>query len=155
MWTDCLWYTASFYSLCLSVCLSLSWQWKQIHAFFNGWSFALPLTLAGISLSSYGWVDIRIFLPTCRCLWWKYCILRSLLIHILSGSKLVCRNQRSWFLVGRNRPATSFRISHSVPFFHRRPGYYSAKPARVRFSSGRLPGFGQMDPVRKQAGVQE
>ena len=31
---------------------------------------------------------------------------------------------------------TIFPLSDSVPFFHRRPGQYCAKPARIRFSSG-------------------
>ena len=42
--------------------------------------------------------------------------------RIWSGSKLVCRNHLARFLAGRNRPATSFPLSDSVPFFHRRPG---------------------------------
>ena len=55
---------------------------------------------------------------------------------IWSGSKPVYRNHVARFLAGRNRPATSFPLSDPVPFFHRRPGYYCAKPARIRFSSG-------------------
>ena len=58
--------------------------------------------------------------------------------HSWSGSKLVCRNHRARFLAGLNRPATSFPLSDSVPFLRRRPGYYCAKPARIRFSSGWL-----------------
>ena len=42
--------------------------------------------------------------------------------RIWSGSKPVCRNHRARFLTGRNKPATSFPLSDSVPFFHRRPG---------------------------------
>ena len=42
--------------------------------------------------------------------------------RIWSGSKLVCRNHRALFLAGRSRRATSFPLSYSVPFFHRRPG---------------------------------
>ena len=38
----------------------------------------------------------------------------------------------------RYRPDTSFPLSHPVAFFHRRPGSYCAKPARIRFSSGWL-----------------
>ena len=34
---------------------------------------------------------------------------------------LVCRNHLVRFLAGRNLPATSFPLSDSVPFFHRRP----------------------------------
>ena len=37
------------------------------------------------------------------------------------GSKSVCRNHRARFLAGCNRPATSFSLSDSVPFFHRCP----------------------------------
>ena len=53
-----------------------------------------------------------------------------------SGSKPVCTNHRAQFLTERNRPATSFPLSDSVPFFQRRPGQYCAKPARTWFSSG-------------------
>ena len=56
---------------------------------------------------------------------------------IWSGSKLVCRNHRAWFLAGRNWPATSFPLSDSVAFFHRHPRSYCAKPAQIRFTSGR------------------
>ena len=41
---------------------------------------------------------------------------------IWSGSKPVCRIHRARFLAGRNRPATSFPLLDSVPFFHKRPG---------------------------------
>ena len=58
--------------------------------------------------------------------------------RIWSGSKPMCRNHRARFLSGRKRPATNFPLSDSVPFFHRRPGKYCAKPARIRFSSGCL-----------------
>ena len=54
------------------------------------------------------------------------------------GSKPVCKNHRAQFLTERNRSATSFPLSDSVPFFHRRPGQYCAKPARIRFGSGGL-----------------
>ena len=37
-----------------------------------------------------------------------------------------------------NQSATSFPLSDSVAFFHRGPGSYCAKPARIRFGSGRL-----------------
>ena len=42
--------------------------------------------------------------------------------HIWSGSKLVCKNHLARFLAGRNRPASSFPLSDSVPYFRRRPG---------------------------------
>ena len=41
-----------------------------------------------------------------------------------------------WQDLGGNQPSTSFRLSGSVPFFHRHSGQYCAKPARIRFSSG-------------------
>ena len=53
-----------------------------------------------------------------------------------SGSRPVCRNHLARCLAGRNRPLTSFPLSHSDAFFHRRPGSYCAKPARIRFGSG-------------------
>ena len=53
--------------------------------------------------------------------------------RIWSGSKLLCRNHRDRFLAGRIRTAASFPLSDSVAFFHRRSGYYCAKPARIRF----------------------
>ena len=37
-----------------------------------------------------------------------------------------------------HKPATSFPLSDSVAFFHRRPGSYCAKPGRIRFGSGWL-----------------
>ena len=49
-------------------------------------------------------------------------LVRVLAKHIWSGSKPVCRNHLARFLAGRNRPATSFPLSDSLPFFHRRPG---------------------------------
>ena len=58
--------------------------------------------------------------------------------HIWSGSKLMCRNHLVRFLAGRNRSTTSFQLLDSVLFFHRRPGWYCANPARIRFSSGWL-----------------
>ena len=42
--------------------------------------------------------------------------------RIWSGRKPVCRNHQAWFLAGHKRPAGSFPLSDSVPFFHRRPG---------------------------------
>ena len=42
--------------------------------------------------------------------------------NIWSGSKPVCRNHRARFLAERNQPSTSFPVSDSVPFFHRRLG---------------------------------
>ena len=48
--------------------------------------------------------------------------------RIRSGSKPVCRNHRPRFLGGRNRAATSFPLSDSVPIIHRRPGSYCSKP---------------------------
>ena len=47
---------------------------------------------------------------------------RSLVKRIWSGSRLVYRNHLARFLAGGNRPATSFPLSDSVPYFHRRPG---------------------------------
>ena len=41
-------------------------------------------------------------------------------------------------LAERNQPATTFPLSDSVAFFHRRPGSYCAKPARILFGSGCL-----------------
>ena len=55
--------------------------------------------------------------------------------RILSGSKPVCQNHRARFLAGRNQPSTSFSLSDSAAFFHRRPGSYFAKPVRIRFGS--------------------
>ena len=49
-------------------------------------------------------------------------LVRVLAKRIWSGSKSVCRNHRARFLAGRNRPATNFPLSDSVPFFYRRPG---------------------------------
>ena len=40
------------------------------------------------------------------------------------------------FLAERNRSATSFPLSGTVPFFHKHPGQYCAKPVWIRFSSG-------------------
>ena len=60
--------------------------------------------------------------------------------------------QKSSCLVWRNATsmlATSFPLSDSDAFFHRRPGSYCAKPAWIQF------GFGYMHLVWKQAGVQE
>ena len=42
--------------------------------------------------------------------------------HVWCRRRLVCWNHRARSLVERNRPATSFTVSYSVPFFHRRPG---------------------------------
>ena len=41
---------------------------------------------------------------------------------IWSGSRQVCRNHRARCLAEHNRPAISFPLLDSVPFFHRRPG---------------------------------
>ena len=41
--------------------------------------------------------------------------------RIWSGSKLVCRNHLARFLAVHNRSTTSFPLSDSVPFIHRRP----------------------------------
>ena len=76
--------------------------------------------------------------------------------RIWSRSKPVCRNHLARLLAGRNRPATGFPLSDSVPFFHRRPGSYCAKirPGPIWFWLT-VSGFGQTYPVRKQAGVQQ
>ena len=58
--------------------------------------------------------------------------------RIWSGSKPVCRNHLARFLEGHNQSTTGFPLSDSVPFFHRHPGWYCAKPAWIRFSSGWL-----------------
>ena len=55
--------------------------------------------------------------------------------RIWSGSKPRRRNHLARFLAGRNRPAASFRLSDSVPFFHRHPGPRYAKPDQIQFSS--------------------
>ena len=49
-------------------------------------------------------------------------LVKGLAKRIWSGSKPVCRNHLARFWAGRNRPATSFPSSDSVPSFHRRPG---------------------------------
>ena len=41
-------------------------------------------------------------------------------------------------LVERNRNATSFSLSDSAAFFHRRSGSYCAKPASIQYGSGWL-----------------
>ena len=51
--------------------------------------------------------------------------------------------------VKHNRPTSSFPASDSVSFFHKRPGSYSAILVLMAMS-----GCGQMDPIRKQTGVQ-
>ena len=51
--------------------------------------------------------------------------------------------------VKHNRPTSSFPTSDSVPFFHKRPGSYCAIWFLMAMS-----GCGQMDPIRKQTGVQ-
>ena len=54
------------------------------------------------------------------------------------------------------KPATSFPLSDSVAFFHRSPrAQLWAKPTWVQFGSGWLSGLGQIDPVWKQASLQE
>ena len=55
-----------------------------------------------------------------------------------SESKLVCKTHQARFLAECNRPATSSPLSVSVAFFHRGPGSYCAKPARIWFGSGWL-----------------
>jgi len=59
------------------------------------------------------------------------------------------------FLAGYNRSTVSCPLAHSVAFFHRCPVSCRAEPARIQFGSGWLSGFGQTDPVQKQAGVLE
>ena len=54
------------------------------------------------------------------------------LVHKQAGVK----EPRGPFLAERSRPATSFPLSDSVAFFHRRPGSDCAKQGRVRFGSG-------------------
>ena len=68
----------------------------------------------------------------------------------------MCTNHRARFLAGRNRPATSFPLSDSVPFFHRRSRIILCKtsPAPIYFWLT-VSAFGQTDLVRKQANVQE
>ena len=70
----------------------------------------------------------------------------------------VCKNhwaQLTAVLVECNWPATSFPLSDLVVFLHGWPRLYYAKPPWIQVGSGWLSGFGQTDPVRKQAGVQE
>ena len=78
--------------------------------------------------------------------------------RIWSGSKLVGKNHWAWFWqnaiifpgsVKHNWPTSSFPASDSVSFFHKRPGSYSAIWVLMAMS-----GCGQMDPIRKQTGVQ-
>ena len=70
--------------------------------------------------------------------------------------KQACVQKSSGLVLSeRDRPATSFPLSHSAAFFHNRPGSYCATSARIRSGSGCLSGLGQTDPVRKQAGMQE
>ena len=74
---------------------------------------------------------------------------------IWSESKLVCRNHRARLLAGHNQPATGFLFSDSFAFFHRCPGcYYKTRLDPIEFWLI-VPGFGQTDPVRKQANAQE
>ena len=82
----------------------------------------------------------------------------------LSGSKPVCKNYRGPVLAERNWPATSFPLSDSVAFFHRRPGSYCVKQKqKTKTKNSQDPvwfwltvsGFDRTDPVRKQAGEQE
>ena len=65
-------------------------------------------------------------------------------------------NHRARFLAGRNRPATSFPLSDPVAFFHRRPWIilHKTSPDLIQYWLT-VPGFGQRDPIRKQANVQE
>ena len=85
---------------------------------------------------------------------WMAC--QGLAKCIWSGSKSMCRNHLAWFLAGCYRPATSFPFSDSVPFFHRWPGSYCAKTSQdMIWFWLTVSGFGQRDPVRKQASVQQ
>ena len=70
--------------------------------------------------------------------------------RIWSGSKPVCKSHRARFLAERNQPATSFAFSDSDAFFHRRAGSNCENRFWLTVS-----GFGQTDPVRKQANVQK
>ena len=75
--------------------------------------------------------------------------------HTWSGSKLVCRNHRAQFLAGCNWPATRFPLSDSVPFFQTSQIILSkTSPDLIQFWLT-VSGFGQMDPARKQASMQE
>ena len=76
--------------------------------------------------------------------------------HILSGTKLVCRNHRARFLAGRNRPATSFptfRLGSVLPQTSRIM-LCKTSPGPIWFWL-LVSAFGQTDPVRKKASVQE
>ena len=58
--------------------------------------------------------------------------------RIWSGSKPGCTNHPARFLAEPNRSATSFLLSDSVAFFHRRPGSFCAQAARIYFGSESL-----------------
>ena len=59
-------------------------------------------------------------------------------------------------LAKRNQPATSFPFSDSSVFFHRQPRSYGQKNSQdPSWFWPTVSGFGQMDPVWKQTGVQE
>ena len=59
--------------------------------------------------------------------------------RIRSGSKPMGMQKSSRPVLAEfNWSATSFPLSDSVAFFHRGPGSYCAKPARIRFGPGRL-----------------
>ena len=54
---------------------------------------------------------------------------------------------------GKRQPAaTSFQLSDATAFFHRRPGSYFTKPARIRYSSGSSGGLCQVWAKRIRSG---
>ena len=78
--------------------------------------------------------------------------------RILSRSKPVCHNHQAWLWQNATGllPVSHFQTQLCSSTWHIWPGSYCAKPAWTWFSSGQLCHiFGQMDPVRRQTGVQE
>ena len=79
--------------------------------------------------------------------------------HPVWWSKRVCRNHRARFLAGRNRPATSFplslRLGPVVPQTMSRILLCKTSRPDATYLGRTVSGFGQMDPVWKQANVQE
>ena len=74
--------------------------------------------------------------------------------RIWSGSKLMCKNHRARFLAEHNRPATRFPLLYSVLLQTARITLCKTSPDPVWLWLT-VSGFGQTDPVRKRAGVQQ
>ena len=73
--------------------------------------------------------------------------------HICLVSKPMCRNYRTRFLAGRNRPATSFPLSDFRSSIDVPDNIVQNQPGSDLVLTI-LSGFGQTDQARKQASVQ-